>query len=175
MKLLNVIGLVVVLWNTVSARGEDPKEKSAELQVLERYVGSWEETAVVKPALWTPERATVTTASTRRWILNGQMIENKGAWTPGNNEFLHLITYDPNQKEYHQWYYDQDNLVPQANQGKWDEATQTFTFKGTLRDGIQSTSQEHFVDKNTFTWTMVAKDRTGQVVLDMEGKCVRKK
>lgn len=175
MKLLNVIGLVVVLGNTISARGDEPKEKSAELQVLDRYVGFWEETSVVKPALWTPERATATTATTRRWILNGQMIENKGAWTPGNNEFLHLMTYDPNQKEYRQWYYDKDNLVPQAYQGKWDATTQTFTFMGTLGDGIQSTSQQHFVDKNTFTWTLVAKDRTGKVVLDMEGKCVRKK
>jgi hypothetical protein len=175
MKLLNVIGLVVVLGNTISAQEIDPKAKSAELQVLDRYVGSWEETLVVKPALWTPERATATTTTTRRWILNGQMIENKGAWTPGNNEFLHLMTYDPNQKEYRQWYYDKDNLVPQAYQGKWDAGTQTFTFMGTLGDGTESTGQQHFVDKNTFTWTLVAKDRTGKVVLDMEGKCVRKK
>jgi hypothetical protein len=66
-------------------------------------------------------------------------------------------------------------LVPQTSQGKWDAATQTFTFLGTLGDGIQSTSQQHFVDKDSFTWTLVAKDRTGKVVLDVEGKCVRKK
>jgi hypothetical protein len=89
-------------------------------------VGTWEETAINKPALWTPERTTsTTTTTTRQWILNGTMIENKGAWLTGKNEFLHLMTYDPQRKEYHQWYYD--------------------------------------------------KDRTGKAVLDMEGKCVRKK
>ena len=154
---------------------ETAQKKSPELKVLSRYVGSWKETAIVKPALWTPQRTTMTTTTTRRWILNGKMIENKGAWLPGKNEFLHLMTYDPNRKEYLQWYFDKDNLAPQVYQGKWDKATQTFTFTGTLADGIRSTSQQKFVDKDTFTWTLVAKDRTGKVVLDMEGKCVRKK
>ncbi len=85
------------------------------------------------------------------------------------------MTYDPKKNEFRQWYYDKDNLVPQEYQGRWDAATQTFTFTGTLADGIQSTSQQHFVDKDTFTWTLVAKDKTGKMVLDMEGKCVRKK
>lgn len=173
--LLNLVALVTVLGSTTTAHADEPKAKSPELQVLDRYVGSWEESTVIKPALWTPERTTSTTTTIRRWILNGQMIENKGAWTPGNTEFLHLMTYDPHRKEYRQWYYDKDNLVPQAYQGKWDAATQTFTFIGTLGDGIQSSSQNHFVDNNTFTWTLVAKDGTGKVVLDMEGKCVRKK
>ena len=35
--------------------------------------------------------------------------------------------------------------------------------------------QQQFVDEDTFTWTLEAKDRTGKVVLDMEAKCVRKK
>ena len=173
--LLKLVTLMLVLESLVVAQADEPTAMSAELKVLDRYVGSWEETNVVKPALWTPERATSTTTTTRRWILNGQMIENKGAWMPGNTEFLHLMTYDPNRKEYRQWYYDKDNLVPQAYQGKWDAATQTFTFIGTLGDGIQSSRQQHFVDKDTFTWTLVAKDGTGKVVLDMEGKCVRKK
>jgi hypothetical protein len=149
--LLNLVALAMVLGSTATAQADAPKAKSAELQVLDRYVGSWEENSVAKPALWTPEGAISTTTTTRRWILNGQMIENKGAWTPGNIEFLHLMTYDSNQKEYRQWYFDKGNLVPQTSQGKWDAATQTFTFLGTLGDGIQSTSQQRFVDKDTFT------------------------
>ena len=170
--LVAIIGTSLI--SVAQAQDTAPK-KSPELQVLDRYVGSWEETAIAKPALWTPERTTSTTTTTRQWILNGTMIENKGAWLPGKNEFLHLMTYDPQRKEYRQWYFDKDNLAPQAYRGKWDEATQTFTFTGTLADGIRSTSQQKFVDKDTFTWTLVAKDQTGKVVLDMEGKCVRKK
>jgi hypothetical protein len=174
---LNLVALLAVsgVILSSSALAQDSKAKSAELQILDRYVGTWEETAITKPALWTPERTTSTTTTTRQWILNGTMIENKGAWLPGKSEFLHLMTYDPQRKEYCQWYFDKDNLAPQAYRGKWDEATQTFTFTGTFADGIRSTGQQKFVDKDSFTWTLVAKDGTGKVVLDMEGKCVRKK
>lgn len=172
--LLTIVAVVAVFGITPTGHADEPNAKSPELQVLDRYVGTWDETVVIKPALWTPEKTTSSTTTTRKWILNGRMIENKGAWAT-ENEFLHLMTFDPKQNEYRQWYYDKDNLVPQEYQGRWDAATQTFTFTGTLADGIQCTSQQHFVDKDTFTWTLVAKDPTGKVVLDMEGKCVRKK
>ena len=174
---LNLAAILAVSGVILSsaALAQDSKAKSADLQVLDRYVGTWDETVIAKPAVWTPERTTSTTTTTRQWILNGTMIENKGAWLPGENEFLHLMTYDPQQAEYRQWYFDKDNLAPQAYRGTWDEATKTFTFTGTLADGIRSNSQQKFVDKDTFTWTLVAKDPAGKVVLDMEGKCVRKK
>jgi len=172
--LLTLVAVVAVFGSTTIRHADEAGAKSPELQVLNRYVGTWDETVVIKPALWTPEKTTSSTTTARKWILNGRMMENKGAWTP-EDEFLHLMTYDPKQNEFRQWYYDKDNLVPQEYKGRWDAATQTFTFTGTLADGIQSTSQQHFVDKDTFTWTLVAKDKTGKMVLDMEGKCVRKK
>ena len=171
--LLNLVAVVAILGTTAVGHADGPGAKSPELQVLDRYVGTWDETVVIKPAQWTPEKTTSSTTTTRQWILNGRMIENKGAWTP-EDEFLHLMTYDEKTNEYRQWYYDKDNLAPQVSHGKWNAATQTFTFTGTPGDGIKSSSQQHFVDKNTFTWTMVAKDAAGKVVLDMEGKCVRK-
>ncbi len=172
--LLTLVAVIAFFGSTTIGHAGEAGAKSPELQVLDRYVGTWDETVVTKPALWTPEKTTSSTTTTRKWILNGRMMENKGAWTL-EDEFLHLMTYDPKQNEFRQWYYGKDNLVPQEYQGRWDAPTQTFTFTGTLADGIQSTSQQHFVDKDTFTWTLVAKDQTGKVVLDMEGKCVRKK
>lgn len=171
--LLNLVIVITVLGSTTIGHADEPSAKSSELQVLDRYVGTWDETVVFKPAIWTPEKTTLSTTTKRQWILNGTTIENKGAWTP-QAEFLHLMTYDQNKNEYRQWYFDKDNLVPQESHGKWDAATQTFTFAGTLGDGIRTSSQQHFVDRNNFTWTMIAKDDDDKVVLDMEGKCVRK-
>jgi hypothetical protein len=169
--LLAVSGVIL----SSSALAQDSKAKSAELQVLDRYVGTWEETAIAKPALWTPERTTSTKTTTRQWILNGTMIENKGAWLPSKNECLHLMAYDPQRKEYRQWYFDKNNLAPPGYRGNWNEATQTFKFTGNIADGVRATNQQKWLNKDSFTWTLVAKDRTGKVVLDMEGKCVRKK
>ena len=103
------------------------------------------------------------------------MVENKGTWSPVNIDFLHLMNYDPNKKEYQQWYFAKDSAVPQIYRGTWNEKKQAFTFSGVLAEGVRSTSQQRFIDKDTFVWTLVAKDASGKVVLDMEGKCVRKK
>ena len=175
MKLLvNLVAAVAVISSSTIGHADEPSAKPPELQVLDRYVGTWDEIVEFKPAVWTPEKSTSSTTTTRKWILNGTMIENKGAWTP-QAEFLHLMTFDKSKNEYRQWYYDKDNLVPQESHGKWDAATQTFTFTGTLGDGIRTSSQQRFVDKDHLTWTMIAKDSDGKVVLDMEGNCVRKK
>jgi len=48
-------------------------------------------------------------------------------------------------------------------------------FHGTLADGTRCTSQQRFVNQDTFTWTFIAKDKSGKLILDMEGKCVRRK
>ena len=91
-------------------------------------------------------------------------------------EFLHLMTYDAEKGEYRQFYFDKNNLVTRDEvRGKWDEKTKTMTFKGEMANGVQSVLIERFVDNDSFTWTRVATDRTGKVVLDMEAKCVRKK
>lgn len=151
------------------------EKTSAELQVLERYIGTWHETVISKPALWTPKETTTTITGTRKWILDNHMIENKGVWSPDNKQYLHLMTYDNQRKEYRQWFYDKNTLVPMEDRGTWDAATETFTFTGTLADGVKTTSQQKFENKDTFTWTFVAKDRSGKVVLDIEAKCVRMK
>ena len=170
---LLTLALIVIVTTTLLAQDVEPK--SAELQVLDRYVGTWEETAITKPALWTPEQMTSTTTTTRKWILDGTMIENKGKWSPLDIAFLHLMTYDEANNEYRQWYFDKGNLGGQSSRGSWNEATQTFTFVGSLSNAVATKGQQHFIDDDTFTWTLIAKDESGKVVLDMEGKCVRKK
>ena len=149
--------------------------RSPELQVLERFVGSWQETVQQKPAAWTPKPVTITATGTRKCVLNGSMIENKGIWFPGKDEFMHLMSYDPHRKQYRQWYFDKDRATPQEYIGSWDGARQTFTFKGTIVEGVSCTSTQKFVDEDTFTWTLVATDRAGKVVLDMHGKALRNK
>jgi hypothetical protein len=155
-------------------QNSDPKQ-SPELQVLQRFIGSWEETVEQKRAAWTPEPSTKKIASTRKWILDGKMIENRGTWSPDDVEFLHLMSYDPKRREYRQWYFESINPISLGEQrGQWDQATQTLTWKGKLDDGVTTETVERFIDTDNFTWTLVAKDSSGQVVLDMEAKVRRK-
>lgn len=153
---------------------QEAPPRSPQLQVLNRFVGTWDEVTTSKAALWTAETTTMRGRNTRRWILDKRMIENRGRWDSGM-DFLHLMTWDAAKKEYRQWYYDRDNVVPMESRGEWNAGTQTLTFKGTFGDGIRTLGRQQFQDKDTFAWTFVATDRQGRVVLDMEGKCTRQK
>jgi hypothetical protein len=157
------------------ARGQKPDQKRApELQVLERFIGSWEETIELRSS-GAPKPTILKIASTRKWILDGRMIENTGTWSPGNVEFLHLMTYDPKRREYRQWYFDVNNPASMGeDRGHWDEATQTLTWRGKMEDGVTTETIERFTDKDNFTWTMVIKDRSGQVVESINAKVRRK-
>jgi len=172
---VSLASLQVILISGFACAQTPKAVKSPELQVLERFIGSWEETVEQKRAAWTPEPSTKKITSMRKWILYGKMIENKGTWSPDKVEFLHLMTYDPKRKEYRQWYFDANNPASLGeDRGQWDERTQTLTWTGKLDDEVTTQTIERFKDKDNFTWTMVAKDRSGQVVLDMEAKVRRK-
>jgi hypothetical protein len=71
--LLNLVAVAAILGTTAVGYADGPGAKSPELQVLDRYVGTWDETVVIKPAQWTPEKTTSSTTTTRQWILNGRM------------------------------------------------------------------------------------------------------
>jgi hypothetical protein len=178
LKTFAAAALSPLLLTLVPAFAQEQKpavKQSRELQVLDRFVGLWEETVEHNRAAWTPEPSTKKITSTRKWILDGKMIENRGTWMPDNVPFLHLMSYDPKRSEYRQWYFDANNPASLGEvRGKWDEATQTLTWRGKLDDGVTTETIERFTDKDNFTWTMVAKGRTGQVMLDMQATVTRK-
>ena len=151
-RILGILAAAVIGTSFTSlAKAQD---MSPELKVLNRFVGEWEETVVLKPAAWTPEQSTITATGTRKWILNGRMIENKGVWSPSKDEFLHLMTYDAEKGEYRQFYFDKTNLASRDEvRGKWDETTKTMSFNGEMANGVKSVLIERFVDDDSFTWT----------------------
>jgi hypothetical protein len=150
-------------------------QQSPELKVLQRFVGSWEWEVVLQPAEWTPEKTMMTGTAKVEWILCGRMIQDKGILAPGNLHGLTLMAYDSENKVYQQWWFASDGNIPRGEiRGKWDEATQTFTWRERRSNGITSTKTDRFIDKDTLERTMVFKDRTGKVLLDMKAKAKRK-
>jgi len=150
-------------------------QQSPELKVLQQFIGSWEQQVVSKPAEWTPEKTTMTLTSKGEWILGGRVLQAKAEWSPSGTKALLLMAYDEENKEYRQFYFDSNGGMPRGeNRGKCDEATKTFTWKGTLPNGNTSTQIHRLIDNERHEWTFVIKDRTGEVLLDMEAKAKRK-
>lgn len=169
-----LVVLAVLAAANVAGAGDDAKEKSAALKVLEYSVGTWHEEAVSKVAEWTPKEVRLATVSHKRLILGGRVLEGKGVWKPANDEFLHLITYDTEKKEYRNWYFDSNGTMPRGeDRGKWDETTKTMTWKGNPGPGLISEGSLRHIDNNNLEWTFVVRDGEGKVYLNMQAKAKR--
>jgi len=174
-KITMFVAAVSVFLHPVLPGEPTEIQQSPELKVLQRFIGSWEQQVVSKPAQWTPQKQTMGLTTKCEWILGGRMLQSKGEWSPGGIETLILMTYDAEKKVYRQWYFDSKGIIPRGEElGKWDEATKTLTWTGRLGNGITKTGVTRFIDKDTNEWTVVFKDSDGKVLLDMEGKAKRK-
>src|SRR4051794_38096428 len=161
---------LVALAAAPAARADDPPARSPELKVLDRYVGSWDETLTHKPSEWMPQAATQTSVTKRAWAVGNKVMRMDGTWEPAKVEFLSLITYDEKTKGYRQWYFDASGGQPRGEaRGTYNPSTDTITWTGTDDDGNTVAGTTTFKDKDTHEWTYKITDKAGKVLLDMAG------
>jgi len=155
---------------------DDAPHPATESRVLERYIGNWDEVMTNKPTEWMPMTQKSTVNTRRAWALGGKFVRGEGKWQPGNAEFLHLVTFDPEAKVYRSWYFDAAGGIPRGSvTGTWDEKATTMRWRGTDEAGNKSVGTHHFIDKDRQEWTLVVTNPNGKVVLDLTGKCTRRK
>src|SRR5205807_2357052 len=175
-KLVIAFAVLVVFGRLGTATADDSPKPSAELRVLEDMIGTWDEVMTNKPTEWMPKAEKSTAVTKRVWSLGGKFIRGEGAWQPAKIEFLHLMTYDPDARAYRSWYYDAGGSMPRGSaKGEWNAQSKTITWADTDDAGNKTIGTHKIVDKDHSEWTMVVKNRDGKVVLDLSGKCTRRK
>jgi hypothetical protein len=144
MRLAITVLAVASIAGTV--RAEDTTKRSAELRVLDLFVGTWDIKTTVKPT--GGEATTNDDVSIRSWSKGGKFVIFDD---PNEDELVMPITYDPASKSY------PGVMMIGSGQGRvtgtWDEDTQTMhflienanrtTYKGThrfIRDGYAEAS-----------------------------------
>jgi hypothetical protein len=129
-----------------AATEAEPPKRSPEVQVLDRFVGTWNVKYVVKPA----EGAKISYdgVSTRAWSPGGEFVrfEELNSKSPDPREFQMLVTYDSDAKNYPGFFMH----GPARGQitGTWDEKTQTMAWSSTLPDGYKIASTHRFIGKS---------------------------
>lgn len=171
-----LVPLFALVFAGAPAAADEAPKLSAEQRVLDHMVGTWEEVMSNKEAEWTPTAGTAKSVTTRAWALGGKFTRASGTWESAKIEFLHLMSYDEHAKVYRSWYFDAGGNMPRSMlAGTWDEKTRTLTFHDKDDAGHTTVGTHTFVDKDHREWTVVTKNADGKVMLDMAGKCVRRK
>lgn len=169
------VTLLAATWTTLALNGQDAPKRSAELQVLNRFVGTWDLDLTNTPA--GGEKSIGKTSEIRTWTLGGKFVqfENPKTESPDEPEFQMLVTYDPATKTY------PGVLMTGPSRGlvtgTWDQATQTMTFRGTISDGSGTRFEytSHFLDNDHCESSGVISGANGDVLLKQIQKQTRRK
>jgi hypothetical protein len=166
-------------WETVVVGRTPPGQKEpalrgpAPMKVLGHRLGEWTGEITIRKAALTPFEGKLKSQESVKATLGGRFVEERGKSQPGGGQSKLLSTWDAQKKVYRYWYFDSEGLTSEAT-GKWDEKKRTLTWTS-LSEGVETTTVWKFVDKDTFEWDLLTKDKVGKVLLDMSGRSKRKK
>jgi hypothetical protein len=149
---------------------DDPPQRSAELQVLDRFVGIWD--VVVTTKVTGGGASTEKSVETRKWSSGGNVLHFEAS-AKQNPESHLLVTHDAATGSY------PGVLIAGPSRavltGSWDEPSQTMTFRGVFADGGgRFTFKNKFIDTRTIETSGVITDREGKVLMEQTHKQTRR-
>jgi hypothetical protein len=151
--------------------GEAYAAVPAEMAVLDRLVGDWQNDSVMK----TPDKPAGVKVSMQlksRKIFGGLMIESQETRPPGQNEAYWLATYDPEKKVYRHWFCDAHGAVIEMI-GAWDRAAERFQWSGAWPGGIRFQASWQWKGPDRREWDFVMRDADGKLLSELQGTCKR--
>jgi hypothetical protein len=158
--------LTVVAIRCVNAG--DPTNRSVELQVLDRFIGSWESVFTIKA---TGEK--FNTIENRRWSKEGKFVLSEDLNLSSKKEAHFLMTYDPNAKAYRACFIEEGNAVVLL--GTWDKDAQVMKWAGPDGAGAKHTGATRFIDKDHVELSMLVVGPDGKVLVELSAKQTRRK
>jgi hypothetical protein len=163
-----IIVTIALLAFALSSQGAD--EKSDELKVLDRYIGTWDGQITMSA----PEQKTSSETNTTTWAIGGKYLQAKSTTKLDDTEAMHLITYDQQKQTYKYYWFNSAGLTFNAT-GNWDETKKTFTWDGQVEDGITLKMTDHFIDDNTRDMHVTVKGGNGDTVFEVTVKFTKRK
>ena len=158
---------------TAADAPQGPSKDVPELQVLNHWVGKWDDDMTVKPNAALPKGMRAKGPVTAEWVLNGRFVQQTATLEPDDGapamKVTTLMTYDPRKKVYRSWMFFSTGAVSES-EGRWDEESRTMT--STSRDpesGADTTIRATFAADGTENWSIVEKDREGKVLSETIG------
>ncbi len=150
-----------------------PIVHSAEIEVLNKWLGIWKFHTTLKPAAWSLKAKDLSGTSKTEWILDGhfQQISSQS----GEHETREIHRYDAESNKYHKWAFNSDG-GHSFWIGSWDEESSTMTWEYVdFGLGITGKIVNRFTSNGKYESTLGMKDSTGNVLLDIRSEHTRTK
>lgn len=150
--------------------------RSPQLAILDRLVGDWVTNTTIKPCLWVHNGAKSTGVDSNRWALGGQFLEGRGKNETTGEDSLFLMTFDRRRNVYCIWHFNSQGIAPKAPSiASWEPGTQKLAFAATDDENVHSVVSLALPAGDVYQWSGTWTDAKGQVLLDIEVTCTRRK
>jgi hypothetical protein len=159
---------------TAADTPSEPAKDVPELQVLNHWVGKWDDEMTIKPNAGFPNGMRAKGTVTAEWVLDGRFVQQTAAAESGDGfpgmKVTSLMTYDPRKKVYRTWTFFSTGATTES-EGRWDEKSRTMTSTSrNAENGGTAIITATFAADGSERWSIVEKDRGGNVVAETTGK-----
>ncbi len=171
-SLVTTIALSFVTATLLGAQeAKAPQKRSPELQVLDRFLGTWRNVATVNPG--SDQAHTTTSTVTRTWTREGtgNFMKEHSVSEEGEEEAHIVYTYDPAGKIYRVTYLSRNSAL--IIKGTWDEEKRTMKWEGLDLEGNVATGTHRFITRDNAEWSWVSKNEDGETVFQCSAKATR--
>ncbi len=167
------VALAVVVLLTAYTTAIESASAAADDKVLGAWLGSWKSQVEFKPAAWSPKARELSGTAKAEWILNGRHQEISSR--TGEYETRELQRFEPRSGKYHKWVFSSDG----SNSfwiGGWDAESSTMTWEYIdFGAGLKGSIVDRFISDGKYESTVLMKDSTGKVLLDVRSTQTRMK
>ena len=168
-KLSIVFTVLAAATFAANGKAEDAPKRSAELQVLDHFIGTWDHELTIKRLneIAMEEVTQITTVDTRKWSAGGTfvMFENSLEMkkNPDVPELIMMITYDPDTNTYPGCLMSGPSRTILT--GIWNERTQTMYWSG--KDHLKNTitGKHRFIGTDRAEASLATTNPAGKLVL----------
>lgn len=160
-ELVTVVFVISLITTTATA------QQSAEVKILNQWLGSWTSDVVIKPSKWVPEQVQWIETSEVQWIVDSHMHMQLMANRNDEQENLALQRYNTKSRKYELWTFGPDSSGYYI--GSWNEKSRTMTWKYVdFGAGITGKIVDHFTGDGKWHQTVILKDKKRNVLLDIQ-------
>jgi hypothetical protein len=161
--------LMVVLFVTSSATIAESAPQSPEMEVLNRWLGTWESHIAIEPSEWLPQGMQINQTANIEWVLGGQF--QQAAIRGDEHEAQEIQRYDGLTRVYQRWSFDSNGITGNW-MGIWNEESETMTWSFDI-GVIKGTMVDRFLAAERYDTTVIIEDRQGKVLLNIHTEHTR--